>query len=379
MKKRKSKICIVSAFDIGYLGGLSLYQKNLIKYLNKKMDLSLVYKGVKNDKKVEKDCTFFQIKTPRLFLVGNFFFEFEMYSFLKNKKFDVINSHGFTGLWMNFFRGENTKIIHTYHGSTYYFYKNHFKRFNLIEKIIYSPILLASYIVERSPWKKANKVICVSEHVKDELIKLYGKRKNVEVIRTSVDLKNFNLRNGKKVREKLKLDKNKIYGLYVGRGGFWTKGLDKVIKLSREIYLIDKNYRLIVIGADKKKVKHLLNGKFIIFLPIQSREKIPFYYNASDVFFNLSRYEGGAPTMVTSEAMASGCLIVTDKEARQEIIESEKNGIIVNKNYKEEAKRILDILKNKKKLKKILQNSQKTIKEISLEKWGEKYLKVLTD
>ena len=111
----------------------------------------------------------------------------------------------------------------------------------------------------------------------------------------------------------------------------------------------------------------------MISFPPQSREKLPYYYNSADIFFNMSRYEGGAPTLVTSEAMSSGCLVVCSKDSNQEIIEGGKNGLIVEKWGKKEAKKIL----NNKNNKKILLNSMKTIKEISLEKWRKKYLNKL--
>jgi glycosyltransferase involved in cell wall biosynthesis len=132
-----------------------------------------------------------------------------------------------------------------------------------------------------------------------------------------------------------------------------------------------------VIGADEKKVKDFIDEKFIINLPVQSRDKMPLYYNASNLFFSMSRYEGGAPTMVTSEAMTSGCLIITDAEAKQEIIENEKNGIFITGDYKTEAKRILDLFKNRKKIEEILRNSLETIKDLSLDKWGKRYVDVL--
>jgi glycosyltransferase involved in cell wall biosynthesis len=127
------------------------------------------------------------------------------------------------------------------------------------------------------------------------------------------------------------------------------------------------------VGADYKKVKHLLNEKFIVYFEKIERNKMPYYYNVSDIFFCLSRYEGGAPTLVVSEAMASGCLIVCAKSAEQEIIEDEKNGLIINKFGKEEADKILKNLNNKK----IIKNSIETIKNISLEKWGKNYLNAL--
>ena len=78
-----------------------------------------------------------------------------------------------------------------------------------------------------------------------------------------------------------------------------------------------------------------------------------------------------------SEAMASGCLVICSKSSRQEIIDDEKEGIIIGEEYGMETKRILSILNDKKKLNNIIKNSQKKIKELSLEKWGKRYLEGL--
>jgi len=104
---------------------------------------------------------------------------------------------------------------------------------------------------------------------------------------------------------------------------------------------------------------------------------MPYYYNSADVFFCMSRYEGGAPTLVTSEAMASGCLVVCSKDSEQEIIKDEENGLIIENFGKMSAEKVLKILEDKKKKEKIIKNAMETIKEISLEKWGKKYLEVL--
>jgi len=372
----KLKLGLILASDSHFLGGLAQYQRNLIPHLSKKFEVFLISKSSRNKKEISKNFTSFEIKCPRISLIENFFFEFRVKKFLKKNHFDIINSQGFTGLWMNF-PMKKTKLVHTYHGSTYHFYKNHLKRFNLLRKIIFSPVLIIPYFIERKPLKKADKIICVSEHVKEDLSKLHGKRKRIKVIRTGVDLEIFKKKNKKDSRKKLKLNSNKTYGLYVGRGGFWTKGLDKTIKLSKEIYKINNNFRLLIIGADKKKIQHLLDKRFTLLLPPQKRGDIPLYYSASDIFFSMSRCEGGAPTMVTSEAMASGNLIITDKEANQEIFKDRENGIVIKEDYSKEAKRISNILKNKRKVKEILRNSQKTVEGLSLEKWAKKYLDFL--
>ena len=376
----KLKICFIST-NPTFLGGGTMFLYNLLKYLKKTKnnldEFTWVYKGKENKKYKKKGINFVEIKGTEFYPLGNFLFNFKILKFLKKNYYDIINSHTLE-LWINFYKKRNNqKIICTYHGTDYYFFKNHFKRFNLIKKIFFFPLLFISWLQERPPIKKVDKFIYVSHKVKRQVEKLYGKKENIVVIRTGVDLKNFKPLNKQKCQKKLNLNNKNIYGLYVGRGGYWTKGLDRVIKISKGIYNLNKNYRLIVIGADLKKVGHLLNKKFIIYIEQGKREMMPYYYNSADIFFCMSRYEGGAPTLVVSEAMASGCLLVCSKDSEQEIIKDNKNGLIVENFGKESAKRILDILKDEKKKENIIKNSMETIKEISLEKWGKKYSDVL--
>jgi len=376
------KICIISA-DPEFLGGISLHTWNMINILKKNdsYELFWIYGGKKDRIYKKEKITFVELKLSLKYPLNEILFNFKVKKFLDKNKFDLINSHAIWGLWTKFYKNnKNQEVIHTYHGSTYHFFKNHLERFNLIKKILLSPILFFSYFIEKSPWKKVDKIICVSQHVKTEFENLYGKRKNTFVIRTGVDLNQFKRINKKIARKKLNLNYEKTYGLYVGRGGYWRKGLDRAIELSKNIYDLNKNYNLIVVGPDYKKVKHLIDEPFIKYIETGTRELLPYYYSGCDLFFFLSRYEGGAPTLVTSEAMASGCFIIFSEDSKQEIIENEKEGIIIDFNncdYKKESERILKILNDKNKLKKIIGNSLKKIKEFSTEKWASEYSSVL--
>jgi glycosyltransferase involved in cell wall biosynthesis len=278
----------------------------------------------------------------------------------------------------NYKKRKNQTLINTYHGVTYPYYKIHLKRYGILKKILFSPLLLYSYVIEKPPIKKADKIICVSEKVKKQIEEVYEKRKEIYVVRTGVDIGDFKPRNKSAIRKEINLEKDKLYGLYVGKGGYWIKGLDRAIKLSEEIYRENKNYRLIVIGADYKKVgKIIKNKEFLIFLENVPRDKMGLYYSSSDIFFCLSRYDGGAPTLVTSEAMASGCLLVCSKDSEQEIIEDNKNGLIISKFDENDARKIINTLKDKKNMENIVKNSIRTIKEFSLEKWGKRYFDIL--
>jgi len=377
--EKKLKICFILGIDPFFDGGMGMYQRNLLEYLKScDYEVSVVYFGKENKEFFKENVKYIELKSSLPYPLDQIMDNFKILKYIKKNDFDVINSHALWGAWMQFYKKrKNQTLVHTYHGVTYYFFKSHLERFNLIKKVLLSPLLAFSYLVEKPPMKKADKVICVSRRVQRELEKLYCKRKNIEFIRTGVDLQKFKIYEKSRVKRKLKLDQEKTYGLYVGRGGYWTKGLDRVIKISEGIYNLNKNYRLIVIGADLKKVGHLLNKKFILYIEQGKREMMPYYYNSADVFFCMSRYEGGAPTLVTSEAMASGCLVVCSKDSEQEIIEDKKNGLIIEEFGEKDAEKVLEILKDKKKKEEMIKNSIKTIKEISLETWGKKYLEVL--
>jgi glycosyltransferase involved in cell wall biosynthesis len=380
MANKKMSICFVTINGSpDFLGGYSIYHKNLIEYIktnNVKLDVSWVYFGKENRTYDKEGVHYFELKLDRTDLLVQIKKNFLLANFFKENYFDTINSIG--GIWTFFYKKKkNQKIIQTFHGTVYYFNKNQLKRLNMLKRILSFPILPLSWMLER-PHKETDSIICVSEKVKKQVESLYGKRKNIFVIRTGVNLNNFKPRDKNKSKKKLDLDMQKNYGLYVGGGGYWGKGLDRAIRISEEIYNEDKNYRLIVIGADYKKIKEILHNKqSIIFLENVPREKMPLYYSASDVFFCVSRYEGGAPTLVTSEAMASGCLLVCSKDSEQEIVEDKKNCLIFENFDKEYAEKIINILKDKKNKNIIINNSIKTIKELSLEKWGEKTLKYL--
>ena len=379
MPDKKIKICFIGANPY-FNGGISLYQKNLIKYLkikNKESSLTWLYKSNKNNI-INDSVKYVALNCSSIPFIDDIIFNIKVKRYLSKNYFDVINSHAIWGIWMkNYKRQKNQKLIHTYHGVTYPYYKVHLQRFNLIKRMFLSPLLLYGYTIEKHPIKKADKIICVSEKVKEQIKKTYKERKNLIVIRTGVDLKEFKPRNKEETRKKLNLDKDKVYGLYIGKGGYWIKGLDRAIKLSERIYTENKNYRLIVIGADKNKVGDLINKKFVVYLENIPREMISFYYNAVDFLLFLSRYEGGAPTLVVSEAMASGCPVICSEDSQQEIIEDKRNGIILSNFDKDDAKRVIGIIKDKKNIQKIIENSIETIKELSIDKWGEEYSKTI--
>lgn len=358
----KKKICFISHSRPEQLCGVSLYYKNLLGKLNKdkRLDITLAYFGNKDQAYTEDGLNYIEIKKSKL-RIPYFENNFKIRKFLSENYFRIVFTTGGPWTWF-YYKPIYQKLFHIYHGTVFYFNKNHFKRFNLIKRFILSPLLLLSWFAEK-PHSDVDKIICVSNKVQRQVKHLYGYHP-LKVIRTGVSLAEF------KPRE---MPTEHLLGLFVGGGGFYTKGLDRAVKLSKEIYKLNKNYRLLVIGPDKDKVNHLLNEKFIIFLEDVPRHKMKDYYNKCKFFLMMSTYEGGAPTLTTSESMASGCLTVCSEDSQQEIIKDGINGIIISNFDKKDAERILKNIDNKK----IIKNSLNTIKELSLDKWSSKFLKLL--
>ncbi|VVB80599.1 D-inositol-3-phosphate glycosyltransferase [uncultured archaeon] len=375
----KKRICFVLGSDYNYLGGLSIYQKNIFGELRKnfpgKFDIDCIFPGKKDKEWIDLDIKFISLETRLPYPLSFFEYAKKVSKIVENNNYEIVNSHAMGGYFLKKIKNKNFKSVHTYHGVTYFFLKNHQSRLNLLKKMILRPVLKMVRRLEEPPYRNSEKIICVSEKVKEDLEKLYGNRKGIKVIRTGTDIKEFKPGDKLKARRLINLDVKSTYGLYMGRGGYWTKGLDRAISLAEEIYKKNNSFRLIVCGADEDKVSLLLNKPFIIYRGTVDREEIRNYYLATDIFFCLSRYEGGAPTMVTGEAMSSGCFVVCSNDSEQEIILDGKNGIIIERFDNTSADKILKVLNNSKKLEAIKKNARKTMENLSLEKWGRDYLK----
>lgn len=375
-------ICFIMDASPKFLGGTSIYVLNFIKYLrqiNKDFKITCIYPGEENKKRKEKNIEWIEIKTKKIFPFNFFKYTKKVASLLKNKEFDIINSHAMAGNYLRYLK-PSAFTTNTYHGVAHNFYKIHLKQRSLKKKLGAIYYIFFGTFLEKAPMRKADKIISVSNHVEKELIELYTLPAKKAVIRSSVDLTKFKKRPKEKTKKELGLDKNKKYLLYVGRGGFWRKGLDRAIKLSKELINKDSAFKLIVIGPSKTKenlrlIEELKGG--VTYVPIADRDLLSKYYSASDIFFCFSRYEGGAPILTLGEAMASNCLVVCSEDSNQEIIKDKINGVVVKKFENNEAKRIIGILKDKKKLGKMKENARNEIEKLSLEKWGEKYFEVL--
>jgi len=198
-------------------------------------------------------------------------------------------------------------------------------------------------------YPKADKIIAVSEGIKEDLIKSFHvPEEKITIIYNPVDINEIGMLSQEEADHPWFQDKLPII-VSVGRLTR-QKGYPYLIK-AFSIVRESLPCRLFIIGEgeDKEKLiqmaKESIYAKDIEFIGFQ---KNPFKYMAkSSIFVMSSLYEGFGNVLV--EAMALGLPVVSTDcpSGPSEIIDNKKNGLLVPvKNEKALAKAILDILKN---------------------------------
>lgn len=185
----------------------------------------------------------------------------------------------------------------------------------------------------------------------------------------NIDLKND-------MKAKLNIKEEKVI-LSVGRF-INVKGFDILLKSSKTL---PNNYGVYIVGgtptAEYIDIKNKLNLSNVHFIEFKSKYKLQEYYLASDLFVLPTR--GDVWGLVINEAMAYGLpIITTDKcVAGLELVEDNKNGFIVPVNNSSVlAKRMTEVLENKKNLEKMPMNSLEKIKNNTIENMAKMHMKI---
>lgn len=159
--------------------------------------------------------------------------------------------------------------------------------------------------------RKSDKIICISENTKNDLINFYNiKEDKISVIYNGYDRKLFNKDNiDKKILNKYNI--NYDYMIMVG-ASYPHKNIEVAIKAFKDI---KQGCKLIIVGKDSPyilKLKDLSRDlnvqdkvKFMGYVP---DEDLPTFYGCSKGFLYTTLYEGfGLPIL---EVMACGALVL---------------------------------------------------------------------
>lgn len=201
------------------------------------------------------------------------------------------------------------------------------------------------------------------------------KKENISQIINPIDLELFQKRERNFSVEKISINSDFRYLLYVGRLTK-NKGLELMLEVFNEMSSKFEDLKLIIIGDGplldfiKNFIKTYNLGKKIILTGRLDHEKTCYYYNIATVLLNTG-FSAGLPNVII-ESLASGTpVITTDVGASKEYINEKRcNGILIKPSDKNELKNaIIKILENEKTFRKF---DIDFLKEFSYQEFGYK-------
>lgn len=337
------KIAFISAHPFTYPGGIKTHILNLKRELEKKgHQIKIILPRDRFPQKKEKDFIFLG---GALYIPGNAsrtnlsfaLNPYSIYKKLKEEKFDILHFQSFNP----FLSWQILEIS-----------KHFFK--NIINIITLHSVLDASWLSkEFSIFEFLNKyilpkfdgVIAVSSPTFYQ-INYKGLK---EIIPNGIDL-NFFRPKGELIKKFE--DKKKVNLLFVGRFEK-RKGLIYLLKAYKILKKKYHNLRLIIIGdgEKRKKIENFINENKLkdVFLEGKAElNQLPGYYRVADICCFPSIY-GEAFGIVLLEAMASEKPIVAFRNQgyKEILIDKGKDFLVEPKNFKELAKKIEILIKDK--------------------------------
>jgi mannosyltransferase len=220
-----------------------------------------------------------------------------------NSNCNSINGNG-NVFHSSYFRNpnKNMAVIHTVHDFMYeYFDRGFQKKIHVAQKV--------------SAMKRADVIVCVSEHTKRDMFKLYPwtRNKKVYVVYNGVDSEFYEISDkGDSVAVAGYTFKKDSYLLYVGSRGY-CKNFPFVLKLLSSEYSKSIGLKLVCVGGgfserERKQLVELgLWDSIIVFNSLDS-SSLNLLYNYAKALLMPSIYEGfGIPAL---EAAKTGCLVL---------------------------------------------------------------------
>lgn len=233
--------------------------------------------------------------------------------------------------------------------------------------------------VEKWVAKNAKRVIVPSKYLK-KIISIWGvKDNNISVIHNGLKI-GQECGNKETIRALLQFEGKLI--ISVGRLVPW-KGFDTLINIFPQIKNKFKDAKFIIAGSgpDKEFLQKLIDKKglrdYVVLTGGLNRDVLLRYIKASDVFVLNTGYEGFSHQLL--DAMDIGIPIVTtDVGGNPEIIENEKNGLLIGYNDKNALeKSITKLLENKNYANKLVVSAKKRVQEFSEDRMIRETIKVL--
>lgn len=289
-------------------------------------------------------------------------------------KFDIVHTHSSKAGILGRIAARIAKtpvIIHTAHGWNFHDFMN-------------APQKNFIVLCERIAGKFTDKIILVTkEDIKKGLKEGIENRDKYIVIRSGIDLEQFNPRNcNVELKRELGIKKEeKVIGTVARLSP--QKNIKDFVKIAHKVSGTLKNTKFLVVGDGKErksieatiKEMHLEEKVYITGL----RNDIPEIFSIFDVFVLTSLWEGLPRTVV--EALACGVPVVANAvDGVKEIIRDGDNGYLVRpKDVDSAAKKVIQILSNRDTAERIRSKTMKGLEEFSIKKMVSSIAKLYTE
>jgi glycosyltransferase involved in cell wall biosynthesis len=221
------------------------------------------------------------------------------------------------------------------------------KERNIIKRLMMYKYIKSIKRVEEGAMKSADVITVLSKSKKEEIKSYYSFKGDIKVISAGVDTNYFypvNSDSRDQIRDRYNIPRDSMVFLYVGR----LSKEKNVLDILRVFQKIDRFKKYLIIVGDgpqesflREEAKRLGLEDFILFTGFLSNPLV--YYQLSDVFVLLSKYEGFGQVFL--EAMACGLPVIAYTQsppdiivASDEIIEDKITGYLVENNLEKLVK-----------------------------------------
>jgi len=279
--------------------------------------------------------------------------------FIQQRKIDIVHSHGYKSNLYSFFA---TYGLSTSHVATCHNWLGDDAKMKFYAAL------------DRFFLRRFDKVVAVSENIKQKIIESGVSAKKITVIQNGISLNRFDIcRSEKDIRKELGItDMTAVIGA-VGRLSS-EKGHRILLRTAKAILEKVPGAIFIIVGDGplKNELQREFNSPSIIFTGV--RNDVPDLYRCMDILVLPSLTEG--LPMVILEAMASKLPIVATRVGEIPLLINQENGILVEPGDMEGIKQaLLYLLRNRAKAKDMGQKGYQWVKDyFSSEKMARDYM-----
>jgi glycosyltransferase involved in cell wall biosynthesis len=292
---------------------------------------------------------------------------YNLYKLIRKEKPDIVHTHtpkaGIIGMLASYFARVPIRL-HTVAGLPL-MEAIGFKRIilNFVEKVTYK---CSTKVFPNSYGLK--KIILKHRFTSDNKIKVIGNGSSNGIDSSYFDPELFSIKDNEDLKTNLGINKTDFVFIFVGRI-VSDKGINELVEAFHKICLVKENIKLLLVGPYEdeldplqKKTKLLINNNENIISVGYQNDVRPYFSISNCLVF--PSYREGFPNVVMQSGAMGLCSIVSNINGCNEIIENNKNGLIIPvKNTEEILDAMLKICSDKNLFMKLKLNSRSLIKK----------------